>query len=139
MASSTFLTLTLYLHAYYEVGVPRRRMSVMCTAYIVKMGVTCIISIYLIFSFFAFVFLGQNTWNQVTFGFTIGVACACSGHFAIKPTFLKFSDENQDDLGFVKIKIFHFIYVSTICLLSVIAAITIQYGTQDDDVWTLVP
>jgi hypothetical protein len=53
LMTNSFLLLSLYLHKYYEVGIPRKRMSVMCTAYIVKMALTCLGSVFLIFLAFS--------------------------------------------------------------------------------------
>jgi len=63
LAANVFLFFSIYLHQYYEVGIPRQRMSVMCTAYIVKMAITCLGSVFLIFLSFSQVYLGANTWN----------------------------------------------------------------------------
>ena len=63
-------------------------MSVFCTAYIIKMAATCIGVTFLIFMGFSRVYLGANSYNQVTFGTIIGAVFALIGHYRIKPVFL---------------------------------------------------
>ncbi len=48
MLSNSFLIMTLYLHAYHDIGEVRKRMSVFCTAYIIKMALTTVVTIYMI-------------------------------------------------------------------------------------------
>lgn len=63
VASQTFLWMTIYLHAYYDVGVKAKKMSVFCTAYIIKMAVNSIGLIYLVLLMTSQVYEGVNTWN----------------------------------------------------------------------------
>ena len=58
MMNNVFFWVTLYLHAYHEVGVKQPRMSVFCTAYIVKMAATCMGITLMIFLGFGRVYLG---------------------------------------------------------------------------------
>jgi len=88
MVSNVFLILTLYLHKYYEVDVAQERMSVFCTAYIIKMAATAAGMVFLIFMGFSRVYLGAHTYNQVLFGAMIGAYLAFVGHFAFKRAFL---------------------------------------------------
>ena len=88
MFFNVFFWTSIYLHAYHEVGVRQPRMSVFCTAYIIKMAATCIGVTFLIFMGFSRVYLGANSYNQVTFGTIIGAVFALIGHYRIKPVFL---------------------------------------------------
>ena len=63
LANYTFIVFTLYLHKYYDVGVAQKRMSVFCTAYIIKMAVTAVALIMLFLSMASGVYLGGNAWN----------------------------------------------------------------------------
>ena len=58
MLNNVFFWSSVYLHAYNEVGVRQPRMSVFCTAYIIKMAATCIGVSFLIFMGFSRVYLG---------------------------------------------------------------------------------
>jgi len=49
LTANVNLIFSIYLHQYYEVVIPRKRMNVMCTAYIVKMAITCVCFVFLIF------------------------------------------------------------------------------------------
>mmetsp|Transcript_36679 Transcript_36679/g.49745 ORF Transcript_36679/g.49745 Transcript_36679/m.49745 type:complete len:100 (-) Transcript_36679:41-340(-) len=93
MSNTTFILVSLYLHKYYEVGVPRQRMSVFCTAYIIKMGVTAAMCIFFIFLGLSRVYLGAHSYNQVVFGGTLGIVLAAVGHYSIKPHFLGMQDK----------------------------------------------
>jgi membrane-associated phospholipid phosphatase len=75
----------LYLHAYYDIGVKPKRMSVFCTAYIVKMAVTAFLVIYLLMLAVSRVYVGAHSWNQVLFGATIGSVLALISHRYLKP------------------------------------------------------
>ena len=81
MTNNVFLWYTVYLHFFNDVGIKRKRMSVFCTAYIIKMAVTSIIITYIIFMGFARVYLGAHSYNQVIFGTTIGLVLAYIGHY----------------------------------------------------------
>ena len=81
MNNNVFLWYTVYLHFFNDVGIKRKRMSVFCTAYIIKMAVTSIIITYIIFMGFARVYLGAHSYNQVIFGTTIGLVLAYIGHY----------------------------------------------------------
>jgi hypothetical protein len=87
LMTSTFAMLTLYLHKYYDIWTVRQRMSVFCTAYIIKMAMTVVIAISLILMSVAKVYEGANTWNQVLFAGLMGAAFAFVGHFRIKQWF----------------------------------------------------
>ena len=88
MLGNCFFWTTAYLHAYYEVGVIVPRMSVFCTAYIVKMALTALGIVYLIMIGFSRMYLGAHTLNQVIYGSIWGVALAVICHFKVKPYFL---------------------------------------------------
>ena len=85
LANYTFIVFTLYLHKYYDVGVTQKRMSVFCTAYIVKMALTAVALILLSLLMVSGVYLGANAWNQVLFGATLGTTLAWIGHRLVKP------------------------------------------------------
>lgn len=63
MTYNVFFWLTLYLHLYNEVGVKVPRMSVFCTAYIIKMAATCVGVTFLIFLGFSRPYQGLNSFN----------------------------------------------------------------------------
>ena len=88
MLNNTFFWMSLYLHAYHEVGIKPVRMSVMCTGYIIKMAATCIGISFIIFLAFSRVFLGAHSINQVIFGTILGATFAIIGHYRVKPIFL---------------------------------------------------
>jgi membrane-associated phospholipid phosphatase len=81
MTNNVFLWYTVFLHFYDEIGIKRRRMSVFCTAYIIKIAVTAIVITYIIFMAFSRVYLGAHSYNQVLFGITLGVVFASVGHY----------------------------------------------------------
>jgi len=97
MVDNTFVWVSLYLHFYYDVGVQRKRMSVFCTAYIIKMALSVALTIYLFLMAVSRVYLGAHSWNQVLFGFTWGVAFALIGHYQIKRYFYDFWDSCIQD------------------------------------------
>ena len=86
--NNVFAWVTLYLHAYHEVGVRQPRMSVFCTAYIVKMAATCIGCVFLIFLGFSRAHLGLCFFNQILFGALLGLTLALICHLKVKPLFL---------------------------------------------------
>ena len=88
MTKNVFAWFTIYLHAYNEVGVRQPRMSVFCTAYIVKMAATCLGCVFLIFLGFSRAYLGLCFFNQVLFGGILGLVLAFVCHNKIKPLFL---------------------------------------------------
>ena len=63
LMTMTFLTVTLYLHKYYEIGVKPKKMSVFCTAYIIKMAASAVTLCLLIFLTFSRVYLGASSLN----------------------------------------------------------------------------
>lgn len=63
LMNNVFFWFSLYMHLYNEVGVKYPRMSVFCTAYIVKMAATCLGVVFLIFMGFSRVYLGANSMN----------------------------------------------------------------------------
>ena len=97
LMNTVFCWLTIYLHAFYEVGVIQPRMSVFCTAYIVKMAGTCIGISLLIFMGFSRAYLGVGTYNEVLFGVSLGVTLAIIGHYKIKPMFLSMPESLYND------------------------------------------
>ena len=100
MLNNVFFWITAYLHAYNEVGVQQPRMSVFCTAYIIKMAVTCIGISLLIFMGFSRAYLGIGSYNEVLFGTLLGASLAIIGHFKIKPLFLAMPEKlYSDDTG----------------------------------------
>ena len=88
MLNNVFFWITVYLHAYYEVGVRYPRMSVFCTAYIIKMAVTCLGISLLIFMGFSRGYMGVGAYNEVIFGTLLGATLAFIGHYVVKPKFL---------------------------------------------------
>lgn len=93
MLCNTFFWTTLYLHAYYEVGVVVPRMSVFCTAYIVKMALTALMFVYFIMMAFSRMYLGAHTLNQVIYGGLWGITLAIVMHFKVKPLFLSLPEK----------------------------------------------
>lgn len=87
LVSNTFLMTTLYLNAYYDIGVKSKRMSVFCTAYIIKMALTSLAFVYLILMMCSRVYLGAHAWNQVVYGASLGVGMGIVGHRSVKPWF----------------------------------------------------
>jgi hypothetical protein len=63
MLNNTFTIITIYLHFYNDIGVKPKKMSVFCTAYIIKMALTAIGAIYLILLAISRVYLGAHSWN----------------------------------------------------------------------------
>lgn len=88
--TASFFWITLYLHQYYEVGSKMRFRGVFCTAYIVKMALTAVLFIYLIFLGLSRVFLGEHSYNQVVHGTLIGSYLAVVLHYFVKPVVKQF-------------------------------------------------
>lgn len=131
MLHNCFLLFTLYLHAYYEVGVPRKKMSVMCTAYIIKMALTCFGCIFILFLAFSRVYLGAHSWNQVLFGATLGIALAYSGHYVVKPYLLHMTDKLIDEIsGKFEISWYRYLIVFAFALALSTAAFTVCFIQQ---------
>ena len=63
MMGNVFIYVSLYLHRFYEVGVIRPRMSMFCNEYIIRMGLTAVLALYIIFMGFSRVFLGAHSYN----------------------------------------------------------------------------
>lgn len=63
LLSNTFLWTTIYLHKYYDIGVKTKKMSVFCTAYIIKMALTSVGLIYFALMMCSRVYLGAHSWN----------------------------------------------------------------------------
>ena len=116
MINNVFFWLTLYLHAYNEVGVKQPRMAVFCTAYIIKMAATCLGVTFLIFMGFSRVYLGALSYNQVIFGATFGAALALIGHFRVKPVFLALPELLYSDEGGSKYRVTVMTYIKTLLL-----------------------
>lgn len=104
LLSNTFLWTTLYLHAYFDIGTKTKKMSVFCTAYIIKMALTSAGFVYLVLMMCSRVYLGAHSWNQVLFGASLGVTIAIIGHRSVKPWFYGLWDrslgENRFHLNF---------------------------------------
>jgi membrane-associated phospholipid phosphatase len=96
VSDNTFLWFTIFLHFYYDVGVPQKKMSVFCTAYIIKMVLLVAMCIMVFLMAVSRVYVGAHAWNQVLFGFTIGLAFALNGHNTVKPIFYRFWDHSVD-------------------------------------------
>ena len=62
-------------------------MSVFCTAYIIKMALSVVVTIYLILAAVGQVYLGANSYSQVLFGASLGITFAYSGHYCVKQWF----------------------------------------------------
>jgi len=77
----SFFYLSLFLYKYYEVGNKAQMRSVFCTAYIIKMAVTCALMIDLIFVCLSRVYLGAHSYDQVIFGTSLGVVLIFILHF----------------------------------------------------------
>lgn len=87
MLNTTFIIVSLYLHFYYDIGVKPKKMTIFCTAYIIKMAMSVVMSVFLILLAVSRVFLGAHAWNEVTFGFTLGLTFAFIGHYQVKTWF----------------------------------------------------
>ena len=111
MLNNVFFWASLYLHAYSEVGVRQPRMSVFCTAYIIKMAATCVGICFLIFMGFSRVYLGAHTYNQVVFGSVLGLTLAFIGHFKVKPLFLSLQETLYSDAGGSKYAVTPMVYL----------------------------
>lgn len=60
---TSFFWITLFLHKYYEVGAKTKKMTIFCTAYIIKMGVVTSLMVYLMFLAISRVYLGEHSFN----------------------------------------------------------------------------
>ena len=87
--TSGFFWITMYLHKYYEVGAKREKVSVFCTAYIIKMALTVGLILFILFLALSRVFLGEHSYNQVLFGSSLGIVLAFGLHFTVKPLIKK--------------------------------------------------
>ena len=116
MLNNVFFWLTLYLHAYNEVGVKQPRMAVFCTAYIIKMAATCLGVTFLIFMGFSRVYLGAHSYNQVLFGTMLGATLALIGHFRVKPVFLSLPELLYSDEGGSKYRVTVMSYLKTLTM-----------------------
>lgn len=56
-------------------------MTIFCTAYIIKMALTVVITIYLVLMSVSRVYLGAHSWNQVLFGLSLGFTLAFVLHY----------------------------------------------------------
>ena len=61
-----------YMAYYYEVGRKHQIKSLLCTAHIVKLFLTCGILIFFVLIAYSRLYLGAHTYAQVLFGFTLG-------------------------------------------------------------------
>ena len=61
--TSAFFWITLYLHYYHEVGAKKQIKSIFCTAYIIKMGLTVALILFIMFMALSRVFLGEHSYN----------------------------------------------------------------------------
>jgi membrane-associated phospholipid phosphatase len=97
MLGNCFFWVTAYLHAYNEVGIIVPRMSVFCTAYIVKMALTAFGLVYIIMMGFSRMYLGAHTLNQVLYGSLWGFTLAIICHYKVKPFFLNMPERLLGD------------------------------------------
>ena len=111
--NNVFFWLTVYLHAYHEVGVKQPRMAVFCTAYIIKMAATCIGVTFLIFMGFSRVYLGAHAINQVIFGVLLAITFALVGHYKVKPIFLDMPEYLYSDMEGSKYQVTLMSYVKS--------------------------
>ena len=87
----SYLATTLYLNKYYEVGKKAiKYKSVMCTGYIIKMGLTAFIGTYFIMLTFAELYLGQNSYDQVIMGYLLGAYFGFLFHNKFKLKIIQF-------------------------------------------------
>ena len=63
MMNNTFIIFSLYLHFYYDIEVKRKKISVFCTAYIIKMALSIALVIYVSIMAISRVYLGAHAWN----------------------------------------------------------------------------
>lgn len=83
-----WLIVSFYLDRYYEVGQARTRFgSVMCTGYIIKMGVTAVIGVTIISTTFAPYYLGLMTLNASVFSVALALLLAIWWHYQLKMFF----------------------------------------------------
>ena len=116
MLYNVFFWLSIYLHAYNEVGVRQPRMSVFCTAYIIKMAMTCVGISFLIFMGFSRAYLGVGAYNEVLFGTILGATLALVGHFKVKPLFLSVPESLYNDSAGSKYGVGCLSYIKAIVL-----------------------
>jgi len=108
--------------------VPKVRMTVFCTAYIIKMGLTAMLCVNFMLYGLSLVYLGFGSYNQVLFGFTIALVFSAVGHYNIKPLFLDSWDQfvQDDRLSYKSIsckthlKYFFFALVLPLCLSALV-------------------
>jgi len=82
---ATYLMLTLYLNYYYQVGEPPKQFaSVMCTGYIIKMGITSFTLTALIGFGLTNVYLGVNSYDQTLLAVVLAAYFAFWFHFKLK-------------------------------------------------------
>ena len=102
MMFSAFLLLSLYLDKYHDVGerTPKFK-SVMCTGYIIKMGVTTFLGVYLFILAYALMYIGFNSYDQLIFGGVLGVMFGLILHYKVKihfkllPVYLSFEQNGK--------------------------------------------
>ena len=94
---NTFVSTTVYFNAYYDIGVKRKKMSVFCTEYIVKMALTSVGLIAIILLMTSLVYQGIHSWNQVLFGAVIGVGLGVIGHYNVKSWFYGLWERSLDN------------------------------------------
>jgi len=83
--ATSYITITLYLYKYYEVGEHAVRFrSVMCTGYIIKMGLMALLIFLNLNMGFAQMYLGANSYNNVILGGLLGTLLAILFHFGLK-------------------------------------------------------
>lgn len=64
MMFSSFVLLSIYLDKYHDVGEKMTKFkSVMCTGYIIKMGVTTFLGVYLFVVAYALMYIGFNSYD----------------------------------------------------------------------------
>jgi len=82
---SSMMLMALYLGHYYEVGKkPIKFESAMCTGYIIKMGLTCLIGFLLIFIAMSQMYFGAVSGYQAIFSVLLGFGYAILGHYKVR-------------------------------------------------------
>jgi len=142
MINNTFLWYSIYLHFYADIGVKAKKMSVFCTAYIIKMAATSVVMTYLIFIGFGRVYLGAHSYNQVLFGAMLGIVLAYVCHYNLKPFFYqlptKLFENNSNEGGqSYAIRLMDYAFVKLLWLVIPIGfgIFVLQMRLSDDYQW----
>mmetsp|Transcript_24132 Transcript_24132/g.37057 ORF Transcript_24132/g.37057 Transcript_24132/m.37057 type:complete len:487 (-) Transcript_24132:3-1463(-) len=84
----SLVSTALYLAQYYEVGKkPVKYSSVMCTGYLIKMGISCLIGFLFIFAAAVELNTGASSSAQIMLGGIMGVGIAMYAHFKFRISF----------------------------------------------------